>query len=113
NRRAANNQSPVDDRASTNGTYVNERRTNSRRPQDADYLRVGRCIYRFHATGNVETDYHQEILRLAVLDPLTGAHNRRSLDEFLILQIDRARRHARPLAAVVFGIDPLASIAPQ
>ena len=40
--------------------------------QDGDYLRVGNCIYRFLAGGNIEAEYHEEIYRLTILDGLTA-----------------------------------------
>jgi diguanylate cyclase (GGDEF)-like protein len=95
----------VEDLKSTNGTFVNDARVEARALADGDYLRVGACIYRFLAGGNVEAEYHEEIHRLAVLDPLTGAYNRRSLDDFLAREVERARRHRRPLAVALFDID--------
>ncbi|HET6809444.1 MAG TPA: diguanylate cyclase [Acidimicrobiales bacterium] len=42
---------------------------------------------------------------LSLTDPLTGLPNRRSLDEALKLECDRARRYGRPLAFVMFDVD--------
>src|SRR5262245_52941175 len=55
------------DMQSTNGTYVNDRQSLPGDPipmRDGDYLRVGNCIFRYLASGNVEADYHEEIYRL-------------------------------------------------
>ena len=95
----------VTDLNSTNGTFVNNVRVSSAVVNDGDYLRVGECLYRFLAGGNLETEYHEEIHRLSIIDPLTGVHNRRSLNEFLDRELERAKRHARPLAVVLFDID--------
>jgi diguanylate cyclase (GGDEF)-like protein len=96
----------VTDLGSTNGTYVNDEPVGGPRPlRDGDYLRVGGCIYRFLAGGNVEAEYHEEIYRLTVLDGLTGAHNRRALDEFLDREVSRSRRYARPLSVLLLDID--------
>ena len=40
--------------------------------QDGDYLRVGNCLYRYLAGGNIEAEYHEEIYRLTILDGLDG-----------------------------------------
>src|SRR5271156_6609390 len=47
------------DLQSTNGTYVNNEPAKMRQLKDGDYLRVGNCIYRFLAGGNVEAEYHE------------------------------------------------------
>ena len=90
---------------STNGTFVNNTRVRTGTVKDGDYLRVGECLYRFLAGGNIEAEYHEEIHRLSIMDPLTGVHNRRSLNEFLDREVERARRHGRPLSVVLFDID--------
>ncbi len=95
----------IEDLGSTNGTFVNDARTQVRALTDGDYLRIGPCIYRFLASGNVEADYHEEIHRLAVMDPLTGLHNRRAVNDFLAREVDRAARYDRPLTVVLFDLD--------
>jgi two-component system cell cycle response regulator len=100
----------VTDLNSTNGTFVNDVRVKSKHLRDGDYLRVGSCIYRFLAGGNVEAQYHEEIYRLTVLDPLTGVHNRRYMHEMLEREVARAVRHARPLAVALFDIDHFKAI---
>lgn len=100
----------VIDTGSTNGTFVNNARTSDGPLRDGDYLRFGNCIYRFLAGGNPESDYHEEIYRLMVLDPLTGVHNRRYLDEFLDRELARAARYQRPLALVLFDADHFKSV---
>ncbi len=90
---------------SSNGTFVNDARVQTGMLSDGDYLRVGECIYRFLAGGNVEAEYHEEIHRLAIMDPLTGVHNRRYLMEFLDREVERAGRHGRPLSVLLFDID--------
>ena len=93
------------DLQSTNGTFVNDHAVGNRRLRDGDYIRVGNCIYRFLAGGNVEADYHEEIYRLTIMDALTETHNKRSLFQFLEYELARSERHHRPLAVVMFDID--------
>jgi diguanylate cyclase (GGDEF)-like protein len=93
------------DLQSTNGTFVNEESIDKCRLCDGDYLRVGNCIYRFLAGGNVESEYHEEIYRLTIKDGLTDLHNKRYLVEFLDRELARSARHARPLALLLFDID--------
>jgi two-component system cell cycle response regulator len=93
------------DLQSTNGTFVNDQPVATHRLNDGDYVRVGNCIYRFLAGGNVEADYHEEIYRLTIMDALTETHNKRSLFQFLDHELARSERHQRPLALVMFDID--------
>jgi diguanylate cyclase (GGDEF)-like protein len=95
----------VTDLGSRNGTFVNHARVTSAVLHDGDYLRAGNSIYRFLAGGNIEAGYHEEIHRLTVTDPLTGLANRRSLNEFLDREVERARRYARPLSLLLIDID--------
>ncbi len=52
----------------------------------------------------------RELERLAMRDPLTGAHNRRYFNEELGNEIRRYRRYDRPVSIVVFDVDDLKSI---
>lgn len=93
------------DLQSTNGTFVNDVPTSMCKLKDADYLRVGNCIYRFLTGGNVEAEYHEEIYRLTIVDALTEIHNKRYLLEFLDRELARSARYGRPLALILFDID--------
>jgi two-component system, cell cycle response regulator len=100
----------VADLGSTNGTFLNDTTVSNSRMQDGDYLRVGNCIYRFLAGGNVEADYHEEIYRLTIIDALTQVPNRRYLTEFVDRELVRALRHARPLSLLMIDIDRFKSV---
>jgi diguanylate cyclase (GGDEF)-like protein len=93
------------DLQSTNGTFVNDVPVSMHRLKDGDYLRVGNCIYRYLAGGNVEAEYHEEIYRLTIIDALTDIHNKRYLLEFLDRELARSGRYSRPLALVMFDLD--------
>lgn len=98
------------DLQSTNGTYVNDVPASMCKLKDGDYLRVGNCIYRFLMGGNVETEYHEEIYRLTIIDALTDIHNKRYFMEFLDRELARANRYDRPLAIVMIDIDRFRAI---
>ncbi len=96
----------VSDQQSTNGTFVNDKPLDGPRLlRDGDYLRVGNCLYRYLAGGNIEAEYHEEIYRLTILDGLTQIHNARYLDEFLEREVVRSQRHNRPLSVLAADID--------
>jgi diguanylate cyclase (GGDEF)-like protein len=98
------------DLQSTNGTFVNDQPALMYKLKDGDYLRVGNCIYRFLAGGNVETEYHEEIYRLTIIDALTDIHNKRYLTEFLDRELARSGRYARPLSLLMLDIDRFKSV---
>lgn len=101
----------VQDLGSTNGTFVNDVATTAaRRLKDGDYLRVGNCIYRFLTGGNIESEYHEEIYRLTIIDGLTRVHNHRYLIDFLDREVARSGRHGRPLSVLMFDIDKFKGI---
>lgn len=96
------------DMQSTNGSFVNDvasKEGNSILLKDGDYLRIGNCIYRYLAGGNVEAEYHEEIYRLTIIDALTQIHNQRYLLDFLEREVLRTSRHGRPLSVVMLDID--------
>ena len=101
------------DLQSTNGTYINDIPASMYKLKDGDYLRVGNCIYRFLMGGNVETEYHEEIYRLTIIDGLTEIHNKRYLMEFLDRELARSSRHNRPLSLIMLDIDRFKSINDQ
>jgi diguanylate cyclase (GGDEF)-like protein len=101
----------VHDLQSTNGTFVNDKQLDGAwLLQDGDYVRVGNCIYRYLAGGNIEAEYHEEIYRLTILDGLTQIHNQRYMTEFLEREVARSQRHNRPLSVLMFDIDRFKTI---
>ena len=96
----------ISDLASTNGTFVNDLAVAlPRKLHDGDYVRVGNCLFRFLAGGNLEAHYHEEIYRLTIIDALTETYNVRYFNEFLEREVTRSQRHARPLSLLMFDVD--------
>jgi two-component system cell cycle response regulator len=100
----------VVDLNSTNGTSVNKVPVTYCKLKDGDDLRIGNCIYRYLASGNVEAQYHEELYRLTISDPLTHIPNRRYLLQVLERELLRAGRYRRPLALVLFDVDHFKSV---
>jgi two-component system, cell cycle response regulator len=101
------------DMQSTNGTFVNDAPSKDGNPillKDGDYLRVGNCIYRYLAGGNIEAEYHEEIYRLTIIDALTQIYNQRYMADFLDREVLRTSRHGRPLSVVMLDIDRFKAI---
>ena len=93
------------DLASTNGTYVNDEPVHECMLRHGDLVKVGDTIYKFLAAGNIEQAYHEEIYRMTIIDGLTGAYNRRYVQEYLEREVPRACRYDRALSVVMLDID--------
>lgn len=100
----------LEDLKSTNGSFVNEVRVKRHGLSDGDQLRIGDAIYKFLTGANVESAYHEEIYKLAILDGLTGVHNKRYLLEFLDRELSGHARREQPLTLVMFDIDHFKAI---
>lgn len=48
---------------------------------------------------------HAEVKRMALTDVLSGLANRRAFDEFLQIEITRAKRYADPLSLIIMDLD--------
>ena len=95
----------VKDLGSTNGTYVNDVVVRECALRDGDQVKIGRSIFKFIHSGNVELSYHEEIYRLMTFDGLTQVHNKRSFQTTLEREVSRSRRYQRYLSLVLFDID--------
>ncbi len=61
------------------------------------------------AVGKVE-ELAEEVYKLAVLDSLTGLHNRRSGEQRLAAEIARSQRHGHPLTVLLLDLNDLKDI---
>lgn len=100
----------VRDLNSTNGTYVNDRSVQHHYLMDGDQIKIGRTIFKFLSSSNVEAAYHDEIYRLTTMDGLTQTYNKRHFLRELDREIARANRYESLLALVMFDIDFFKSI---
>ncbi len=93
------------DADSTNGTYVNDELVQDRRLSRGDQIKVGDTILKFLSGADLESQYHETIYRMTIVDGLTGIYNKRYLVEQLDRELSRAARHGRPLTLVICDID--------
>ena len=93
------------DLGSTNGTYVNDELVDEYVLRDGDFIKVGRCIFKFLVGSNIENAYHEEIYRLTTIDGLTQIFNKRYFVETLEREMGRAQRYRRQLSLIMFDID--------
>jgi diguanylate cyclase (GGDEF)-like protein len=95
----------IRDLGSTNGTYVNDELVDEVVLRDGDQLKIGRTIFKFIVSGNMEAQYHEEIYRLMTVDGLTELHNKRYFNEAIEREASRSRRYDRAFSLVLFDID--------
>lgn len=93
------------DLGSTNGTFVNDELIDEYTLRDGDFIKVGRCIFKFLSGNNIESAYHEEIYRLTTIDGLTQIFNKRYFLETLEREMGRAERYHRDLSLIMFDID--------
>jgi len=93
------------DSQSTNGTYVNDEPVHDQPLRRGDQIKIGDTILKFLSGTDLESQYHETIYRMTIMDGLTGIHNKRYLVEQLDRELSRATRHGRPLTLVICDID--------
>jgi two-component system cell cycle response regulator len=96
----------VEDLGSTNGTFVNDEQIDGEhRLRNGDFIKIGRTVFKFIASNNIEAAYHDEIYRLTTVDGLTQVSNRRYFEDTLDRELSRCRRYQRSLSLVMVDID--------
>ncbi|MEW6431947.1 MAG: GGDEF domain-containing protein [Myxococcota bacterium] len=96
----------VKDLGSTNGTFVNDEQIDDEhRLRNGDLIKIGRTVFKFIASNNIEASYHDEIYRLTTVDGLTQVSNRRYFEDTLDRELSRCRRYHRSLSLVLVDVD--------
>lgn len=95
----------VGDLGSLNGTWVNGLEIEVRRLTSGDRIRVGPYVAKYLAAGDAEAGYHDELLRRATTDALTGLPNRATFEDCLLSEMRTSRETGRPLALVLVDVD--------
>jgi diguanylate cyclase (GGDEF)-like protein len=97
----------IEDLGSTNGTFVDgERVSRPRALEDGCRIFLGtKTVLHFRMLDKVELEAARHTHALTVRDPLTGAFNRRHLQERLSSEAAFARRHGTPLSLILLDVD--------
>ena len=95
----------VEDLDSTNGTVVNGTKVKRKRLSDGDQIRIGKAVFKFLESNNLESAYYEEVYRLTTTDDLTRTHNRRFFFSTMERELARAGRYGRDLSLIMFDID--------
>jgi diguanylate cyclase (GGDEF)-like protein len=97
----------VEDLGSRNGTLLDGERIESMRPlRDGALIQLAAgTTLKFSIKDELELEAEQRLYESAVLDPLTGLHNRRHLDARLRAELAFAARHETPLSVLIIDVD--------
>jgi diguanylate cyclase (GGDEF)-like protein len=105
----------LEDLRSTNGTFIDGERVRKTRPlEDGCRIFLGtRTVLHFRLLDKVELEAVRQTQALTVRDALTGAYNRRLLQERLWSEAAFARRHRTPLSLILLDVDHFKQINDQ
>jgi two-component system, cell cycle response regulator len=96
----------LEDLGSTNGTYLNGAPVVGIVPLvSGDRIAIGGHLLRFVTMDSTERAFHQELVAMSTMDPLTGLPNRRAIFGDLNNVFDLSRRHGRSMAVVLCDLD--------
>jgi diguanylate cyclase (GGDEF)-like protein len=105
-RGAPGNEVVLEDKGSTNGTFLNDQViTGPTLLAAGDRISVGNHVLKLVAMDPLERAFYAVLLDQTTRDPLTGLNNRRSTLEELQNRFDLSQRHSRPLAVIMCDLD--------
>ncbi len=95
-----------EDLESRNGSYVGGRNVTNLELRDGDCIQLGpRVSFRFSLMDFQQKSMLERLYSSSILDPLTGAHNRRHGEERLAAEIAYAVRHRSMLSVILVDLD--------
>jgi diguanylate cyclase (GGDEF)-like protein len=96
----------LEDRQSTNGTFLNGHPVDVPRLLAAgDRIAIGSHILKLVAMDPLERAFHETLLDQSTKDPLTGLGNRGATLAELQSRFDLSRRHGRPISVIMCDLD--------
>ncbi|QQR80193.1 MAG: GGDEF domain-containing protein [Deltaproteobacteria bacterium] len=106
-----NGHALLKDMGSTNGTYLNGQKVQSSELQDGDKIQISSStILKYAYQDNIENIFHNELYKMAVVDALTGAYNKRYFEERLQEEFSYCIRNEVPLTLMMFDLDHFKNI---
>jgi len=101
----------IEDRGSTNGTYLNGESVERRPLKDGDRIQLGRAtILKFSLSDDLEEGFQRRMYDSAVRDGLTRIYNRQYFEERIASEFSYAYRHFIPLSVVMMDLDHFKSV---
>jgi diguanylate cyclase (GGDEF)-like protein len=99
----------LSDPGSTNGTFVNDARITVHRLVDGDTIKIAKVVLKY-VEREVEAQYHVQLQKMASVDGLTGAFNKRYFEDLIARVVAGRSPQGPPLCLVVFDIDHFKTI---
>ena len=95
----------IEDKGSTNGTYVDARKISRARLLPGVPLQLGHSIMKIEYKTEAEIRSEKKLLQKASLDALTGIFNRHHFTKLASMEMSYAIRHKLPIGVVLMDID--------
>jgi diguanylate cyclase (GGDEF)-like protein len=95
----------LQDLGSTNGTWVNDESVSATPLRDGDIIAVGDSLLKFVSEQNIEAQYHSDLHEKLAHDTLTGLSNKRSFEQVIEAEVQRALRYGRRLSLIMMDLD--------
>jgi two-component system cell cycle response regulator len=99
------NKITIEDKGSTNGTYVDARKISRVRLLPYVPLQLGHTIMKIEYKTEAEIRSEKRLLQRASLDALTGIFNRHHFNKLASMEMAYASRHKLPVGIVLMDID--------
>ena len=105
-RRSADGEWEIADLQSTNGTFVDGQRIETKKLVEGDRIQIGRTtVLKFTIQDELEESFQKDLYDSAMRDPLTRSYNRRYFHERLQTELAYAARHGTLLSLILIDID--------
>lgn len=99
------------DLGSANGTWVDGKREPEAKLVDGTRVQVGgQTTLKFIWADELDARYQVKLAEGALVDPLTGLHNRRHFEERLGSELAAAQRHGHPVSLLLCDVDHFKAI---
>jgi diguanylate cyclase (GGDEF)-like protein len=95
----------IEDRGSTNGTYVDSKKVNRARLRRGAPLQVGQSVMKVEFKNEAEIRLEDSLIQNASIDFLTGIFNRQFFMKRADEEIAYARRHKKIVGFIMMDID--------
>lgn len=95
----------IEDKGSTNGTYVDARKVSRAALLPGVSLQLGHSIMKIEYKTEAEIRSEENLLQQASLDALTGIFNRYHFTKLALMEMAYASRHKLPIGVILMDID--------
>ena len=95
----------VEDKGSTNGTYVDSRKVSHALVPPGVPIQLGHSIMKIEYKNEVEIRSEENLLHRASFDALTGIFNRQHFIKLALMEMAYASRHKLPVGIIMMDID--------